>query len=49
MKHVGPIYMEQDFFNLINSKSNQIAFLDSVFHADSEYNIFKKFSKKKIS
>jgi hypothetical protein len=48
MKHVGPIYIEQNFFNLINSKSNQMAFLYSVFHADSEYNIFKKFNKKNI-
>ena len=48
MKHVGPIYIEQKNFNLINSKSNQMAFLYSVFHADSEYNIFKKFNKKNI-
>ena len=47
MKLVGPIYIEQNFFNLINSKSNLMAFLYSVFHADSEYNIFKKFNKKK--
>ena len=33
------------FFNLINSKSNQMIFLYSIFHADSEYNIFKKFNK----
>ena len=48
MKHVVPIYIEQKIFNLINSKSNQMAFLYSVFHADSEYNIFKKFNKKKF-
>ncbi len=42
-------YIRQDFFKLFFSfKSNQMTFGYSVFHADSEYNIFKKFKKMDV-
>ncbi len=31
--------------DVLSFKSNQITFSYSVFHADSEYNLFKKFNK----
>ncbi len=36
------------FKTFFSFKSNQISISYSVFHADSEYNIFKKFSKRVV-